>query len=283
MPASGILCCAATGVVPNFQRKTYTAGYPCQWSKNDPLKLTFADALVPVTADEKDDAVNVQPVQVIVPLLRLLSAGVLAPVPAFSVLELIDIVPAPSLLTHLKDAAFIVLPEMVIVPVAEAFCTAGPAAPAVMVDDVILQPPLPVIDTPEAAGLFDDPPVITELDMLIVPVEALRTGSDCVPPPGIKLQFAMFIVAELLFLNPKALVADPPPMFRPSSVSVPVDALTSRQIVVPERMSAFSEKIVGIKKLPPPVVAPAGVFVAVVRVASARAVPLLPDVPVPLD
>lgn len=68
----------------------------------------------------------------------------------------------------------------------------------------------------------------------------------------------------------------------PESARVPVVAVTLRQVVVPARRSQFMARTVDIVNTPPPVVAPAAVFEAVVSVARAFAVPLFPDVPVPV-
>jgi hypothetical protein len=116
--------------------------------------------------------------------------------------------------------------------------------------------------------------------IFIVADAVLLKAKEPEPEPPVNVQFPMSLLAVVI--TPCAPV--PPPITRQlEKTAVPVVAVTLRQVVVPARTSQLMDRTVDMVNTPPPMVAPAGVLVAVVRVASARAVPRFPDVPVPVD
>ncbi len=121
------------------------------------------------------------------------------------------------------------------------------------------------------------------LNVLLVtvtdPLDALLIAAQPIADPPVIEQEVMLSAAVELFLSPKMLEADPPKIVKSERVSVPLDAVTSRQMVVPARKFAVICRTVDIIKLPP-AAAPAGVLAAVVRVARALASPVPLPTPV---
>ena len=155
--------------------------------------------------------------------------------------------------------------------------------------------PLPPVNVEEAETLIAPAPVlfrakdeetlppvnVDEEETLTVPAPVLFRAVHAARPLPVIVQPAKSVLAVVD--TPCAAVALPPTTRRPESESVPLVAVTLRQVVVPGLISHVMARTVDMVKTPPPVVAPAAVFVAVVSVARARAVPRFPAVPVPVD
>jgi hypothetical protein len=237
-------------------------------------------AFVEEMAAEALAAVIVQAVQTRVPLEALEIAA--DPDDAVTVLEFTDIVPVCALLIAPKLEPATSVEELIVIFPDEPLFTATlltPDPPPVIVQR--LNEIVPVAD-PLATHMpgFPPPALIDPPEIEMFPVPLFAIAMVEAPVPANSVDAVTLIEAAPLFLTALAFVEDPPIKNSELIFSVSLEAVKSKHNVVPARISVVRFRTVFITKPPPPVVAPAAVFVAVVRVARARAWPV-PD-PTPL-
>lgn len=219
-----------------------------------------------------------------VPVEVLLHAG---PTPAVNVLPAIVIDPVEALLIPLDVAPpppEKVQPVQVIEPVEALLIPKVLELPEPPANMEALTVTTAVDALLNAVVLVVVPPVNVEFEILIAPDEALLNAKAATAfPPPIKLQAEISTAAVELLLIPWAPTIVPETARILDKFNVPLVAVTFTQAVDPARKSAVMARTVDMVKTPPPMVAPAAVLVAVVRVARAFAVPRFPAVPAPVD
>lgn len=143
--------------------------------------------------------------------------------------------------------------------------------------EVIVSEP---VDALFIAAAVENPEAFNVLVVTVTePLDALLIAAQPVDDPPVIEQEVILRAAVELFLNAKMFAADPPTIVKSERVSVPLVAVTSKQMVVPARKFAVICRTVDMMKLPP-AAAPAGVLAAVERVARALASPVPLPTPV---